>query len=35
MFFALITKEVHSDYNLSGDGDLRRGFIPTGNGDGE
>jgi hypothetical protein len=34
-YFTLITKKVRPDYNLSGDGDLRRGFIPTWNGDGE
>jgi hypothetical protein len=33
--FTLITNEVRFNYNLSGDGDPRRGFIPAGNGDGE
>jgi hypothetical protein len=33
--FTLITNEVRSNYNLSGDGDPRLGFIPAGNGDGE
>jgi hypothetical protein len=31
----LITKNVHPNYNLSGNGDPRRRFIPAGNGDGE
>jgi hypothetical protein len=34
-YFTLITNEVRFNYNLSGDGDPRWGFIPTGNGDGE
>jgi hypothetical protein len=33
--FTLIINEVRFNYNLSGDGDLRRGFIPAGNGDEE
>jgi hypothetical protein len=33
--FALITYDVHPNYNLSGDNDLRREFISAGNRDGE
>jgi hypothetical protein len=33
-YFTLITNEVRFNYNLSGDGDPRRGFIPAGNGEG-
>jgi hypothetical protein len=33
--FYINNNKVQFNYNLSGDGDPRRGFIPAGNGDGE
>lgn len=34
-YFTLITKDICPNYNLSGDGDPRQGFIPAGNRDEE
>jgi hypothetical protein len=34
-YFALITKNVCSNYNLNGDKDPRHRFIPVGYGDGK